>query len=606
MESHSERIFRIGSYYITLKALPADAETNNKITLAQVLLKYLELEGVNKLFGIPSTSMKNLLNELKHQRDKFDYVICRQETGAAFIADGYFRVTGKLGVLLVACDTGSANALAGILTAHNDKSALLLISVEPSAEDYSNSHILEEVDISQNINAVYRNVCQYSTRIFSNKSFQTLLTQALRHALSIPSRATCIGLPDKLAGSCLSEDIAFPTKPEHYRAIPQSSSPHQVQQAFDYLIKAKQPLIFLGNGCRLALRDGERLEKLKSFVEKFAIPVITSPDAKGIFPESHCLSLRNYGVSACNWPKYYLESANYDALMVMGSSLGRYTTSLVPQGGKEPLIPDGPLIQVDLDQSAIARAFPVQLGIVAEVGTVIDNLFELSERTQPDEATVANRRAFIKQLKETHSPFLEPQKRDSEASPILPQALMKCINENETLRQGGHIFIDSGNCSNWAWHYLELDPPLQFHISSTIGPMGFGTAAAIGGKLGDPNKICVAITGDGGFMMQGNEVSTAAQNKVGVIWVVLYDNDLNMISQSMNEFFPEPSVWKGYYQLGTPDLVKFAQGLGADAYEVRTPEELRQVFSEAIDNANTKNKPQAIVVHINTQELPPW
>lgn len=593
------------SYYITLKAAPPGEETKDKITLAQVLLKYLELEGVNKLFGIPSTAIKHLLNELKNQKDKFDYVICRQETGAAFIADGYFRVTGKLGVVLVACDAGSPNALAGILNAQHDKSALLVISVEPSAENYSNSHILDEVEISENINAVYRNICQYSVRIGSPKTFQTILTQALRKALSIPSRTTCIGLPDKLVGTYLSEDIAFPTKPEHYRAIPQSSSPFQVQQAFDYLINAKQPLILLGNGCRQVLRDRPRLEKLKSFVEKFAIPVMTTPDAKAIFPESHWLSLRNYGVAACNWPKYYLESSNYDALMVMGSSLGRYST-IAPQAGKELLIPNGALIQVDLDQSAIARFFPVQLGIVAEIGAVIDNLFELSERTQADGSTVAERRAFIKQLKETHSPFLEPQKRNSEASPILPQALMKCINDNEKLRLGGHIFLDSGNSTHWAWHYLELDPPVQFHVSSTIGPMGFGTAGAIGGKIGDPDKICVAITGDGGFMMQGNEVSTAAQYNVGVIWVILYDNDLNMISQGMNQFFPEPSVWKNYYQLGKPDLVKFASGLGADTYEVRSPEEMRRAFAEAIEKADTDNKPQAIVVYINTDEIPPW
>nr|WP_255512228.1 thiamine pyrophosphate-binding protein [Planktothrix sp. FACHB-1355] len=573
--------------------------------MVQILLKYLELEGVTKLFGIPSTAMKHLLNELKNQNDKFDYVICRQETGAAFMADGYFRVTGKLGVVLVACDAGLPNASTGILNAQHDKSALLVISVEPSVENYSNSHILDEVEISENINAVYRNICQYSDRIHSPKTFQPILTQALRNALAIPSRTTCIGLSDKLAGSYLSEAMAFPTKPEYYRAIPQSSSPHQVQQAFDYLTHAKQPLILLGNGCRQVLRDRQKLEKFKSFVEKFAIPVMTTPDAKAIFPESHWLSFRNYGVAGCNWPKYYLESSHYDALMVMGSSLGRYST-IPPQAGKELLIPKGALIQVDLDQSAIARFFPVQLGIVAEIGTVIDNLFELSDRTQADEPTVAERRASIEQIRETHSPFLEPQKRNSEAAPILPQALMKCINDNEKLRQGGHIFIDSGNSTHWAWHYLELDPPVQFHVSSTIGPMGFGTAGAIGGKIGSPNQVCVAITGDGGFMMQGNEISTAAQYNVGVVWVILYDNDLNMISQAMNQYFPEPSVWKNYYQLGKPDLVKFAEGLGADAYEVRTQAEMRLVFAEALSKADTNNKPQAIVVYINTEEIPPW
>jgi acetolactate synthase-1/2/3 large subunit len=590
-------------YYTILKA------GESEIALAQVLLKYLELEGVNKLFGIPSTSMKFILHELKNQRDKFNYIICRQETGAAFIADGYFRVTGKLGVLLVASDTGSVNALMGAVTAHHDKSALLLVSVEPSAEADNHSHILDEVALGDNINAVYRNSCQYSARVGTVNHFQPILTAALRTALSIPSGVAYMGLPDKLAGTPLSQDILFPTKPEYYRAIPQASSPQQVQQAFNTLTTAQHPLILLGNGCRIALRDSKILKQFQAFVEKFAIAVMTTPDAKGIFPESHPLSLRNYGVSGCHWPQYYLENPHYDALMILGSGLGRYSTyntAKIHSKQPHPLIPNGPIIQVDLDQTAIAKAFPVQLGIVAEVGTVINHLFELSQKTQPDELKIAQRQTFIQQLKQTHSPFLEPDKRKADSSPILPQSLMKCINDNETLRQGGHIFVDSGNCSNWAWHYLELDPPVEFHISSTVGAMGFGTAAAIGGKLGQPDQVCVAITGDGGFMMQGNEISTAAQYQVGVVWVVLYDNDLNMISQSMNQFFPEPSVWQNYYQLGEPNLVQFAQGLGADTYEVGNLEEMKKIFAEAIKKADTDKKPQAIIVPIHSEEIPPW
>lgn len=579
--------------------------TNHKMTIAGALLKYLELEGVNKLFGIPGTSMKHLLQGLKNHQD-IDYVICRQETGAAFMAEGYFRVTGKLGVILVTSGAGSTNALTGMVTAQHSNSALLLISAEPTAEDYGKGYLQDIVDNTHNVNTIYRSACQYSVPIHSPKHFSTLFTQALRDALSIPCRAAHIALPDKIAGSDLEEDVPFPTQPANYRAIPQSSSPHQVQQAFDYLIKAKQPLIFLGNGCRLALRDGERLAKFTSFVEKLAIPVMTTPDGKGIFPESHPLSLRNYGIAACDWPKVYMESSDYDALMVLGSSLDGYATQVGWQAWNNRLIPNGPIVQVDLDQRTIGKAFPIDLGIVAEVSAAIDYLCELSASASPEQASIEQRQSLVAHIKKTRSPFADALKYNDQSSPILPQALMKCINDSQQLRQGGHIFIDSGNCLGWTLHYLEIEPPVQFHNASPVSPMGFATAGVVGGKIGDPEKTCVAITGDGAFLMQGNEISTAAENRVGAIWVVLYDNDLNTISQYMQEFSTDDSPWQGYYKLGKPDLVKFAEGLGADAYSVYNPQEMKQVFAQAIESANTKHKPQVIVAFINTQEVPPW
>jgi acetolactate synthase-1/2/3 large subunit len=147
------------------------------------------------------------------------------------------------------------------------------------------------------------------------------------------------------------------------------------------------------------------------------------------------------------------------------------------------------------------------------------------------------------------------------------------------------------------------------HNSLDLGPTGFGTASVVGGKVGAPDKTCIAITGDGGFMMQGNEISTAAQYNVGAIWIVLQDNDLGMVSQTMmytsEPPFPNPE-WKNYYKHGNPDLAKFAEGLGAEAYNVNSPEEMKQVFPRAIENANLNRKPQVIVAHINTDEVPPY
>jgi acetolactate synthase-1/2/3 large subunit len=344
---------------------------------------------------------------------------------------------------------------------------------------------------------------------------------------------------------------------------------------------------------------------------------MTTPDGKGVFPETHPLSLRNYGLAACEWPKYYIapedfedntyyRGSKYDALMVMGSNLDGLATRVGKAAWNNLLIPNGPFIQVDLDQSIIGRGFPIKLGIVAEIGAVIDDLFELSQSTEPNPGVVQKRREFIEHIK-THSPFIDPDKMHSDANPILPQALMKCIQD--LLPPGAHLFIDGGNCIGWSLHYLVIDPPSQMHNSLNFGPTGFGTASVIGGKVGAPDNICIAITGDGGFMMQGNEIATAAKYNVGAIWIVLQDNDLGMVSQTMmytsGSPIPNPE-WKNYYNLGKPDLAKFAEGLGAEAYNIYSPKEMRERFAQAIENAGLKKQPQVIVAHINTDEVPPY
>ncbi len=574
-------------------------------TIAALLLRYLALEGVDKIFGIPGAAVMHVLQEIKLQRPRFDYIVCRQESGAAYMADGYARVSGKLGVVLVTSGPGATNALTGAMNAEAGGSPVLVISGEISEKYFGMGYLQEGIDASLNVDAIYANATRYSTVITAPTNFQTLFSQALRDVLSIPRRAAHVSLPDDVAASTL-ENLTFPSKPENYRTTPRCSDPERTQQAFENLVAAKRPLIMLGDGARVAL-SGARLATFTAFVDRFAIPVMTTPDAKGIFPESHALSLRNYGIAGCKWPGYYLDPqkldpslpAGFDALLVIGSSLGELATS----SWNPLLVPKGPFMQLDLDQGAIGRAFPIDLGIVADAGAAIDQLFSLGENTEPDEKSVEERRALVVRIKKTISPFADPEKRDSDKSPILPQALMKAIGE--WLPKGSQVFIDAGNCVGWSLNGLEIDPPTRFHSALAMGPMGFGVAGVVGGKLAAPHATCVAIVGDGAFLMHGNEVSTAAQNEVGAIWIVLSDNDLTMVSQGMNQFFPDPGTWKDYYKIGQPDVAKLAIALGADAFDVHDPAEMRKAFEKAISNS-AKGKPQVIVAHIDTNEIPPY
>ena len=590
----------------------AQPDTN----VASLILDYLKLEGVDHIFGIPGGGLKQLLEELRIRNSEFNYVICRQESGAAYMADGYYRVSGKLGVVMVTSGPGATNAITGSMNAEADHSAVLVITGEVPQEYVGMGYLQGGIGGTLKTDNIYRSAVQYSQVITSPDNLHTLITQALRDALGLPRRAVHLSLPNSVGAASPSSPVPFPERPSNYRSTSLPRDPAQIESAFRKLLKAKRPLVFLGNGCRFALRDEKRLKRFKKLVSKFALPVMTTPDGKALFPESHPMSLRCYGLAACEWTMLYMkdrdvdEDISYDALLVIGSSLGELAT-LVGGPFNSLLIPDGPLIQIDADHSTIGRSFPLDLGVVSEAGVAIDRLCKLGKQTGANKAAgVEKRRAFIKHLKREHSPYLHPEKRRSDAVPILPQTMSRILEKALPKDEESHIFVDGGNCIGWALHYMKLDPPAQIHNALDMGPMGWGTCAVVGAKFASPESHCFCVTGDGGFMMQGSEVSTAAQYQLGVIWIVEFNNDLAMVSQGNAHFFAPPEYpkdppWFDYYKVGDPVLTKYAEGLGAQAHQATTPADFEAALRRAIEGSR-RNRPQVIVVNINRDEIPPY
>jgi acetolactate synthase-1/2/3 large subunit len=614
---------------MTTHTLQASHNVTTPITVAQLILKYLELEGVDHLFGIPGGATMFLSAELKKQRDKFRFVVCRQETGATYIADGYQRISGNPGVVMVTAGPGACNALTGAMNAQASGSRVLLLTGEVPEQYYGMGYLQEGVDASLDVQGVYRNAVGFSEILSNASSAQTLVEQALRAVMADPPGVAHLSMPDdvigsevtktnpetkKIEGCSCSNPCSFPDEPAGYRAVGPHTRPRNdkaIEEAFEILLQAERPLLFVGNGCRRALQGGS-LDALTTLVEKLGIPVMTTPQGKGLFPESHDLALRNWGIAYCEWPQFYMGPScdgHFDALCILASSLGELATVKW-----NPLVvPDGKVIQVDIDPAALGRVYPLDLGIVADVGSSIDHLGALALSANPDPVGVGARRAAVAAIKSGRSPYASPAKYDSDQTPILPQRVMKSIQDH--LPTDAHIFVDSGNCYGWAAHYLVVDPPMTFNIALNMGPMGVAVGAVVGGKFAAPDKTCIAIVGDGAFMMQGSEVATAAAHDVGAIWIVLSDDDLGMVSQGMDVFFPDPgtpppaypkSSWDHYYSLGTPDLAMYAEGLGAKGYTATTPAELDRYIKKAIIAAKKDAVPQVVVVKIDGSEIPPY
>jgi acetolactate synthase-1/2/3 large subunit len=604
----------------TMSVSPPYVTAYTNQSVGQVLLHYLGREGVTTIFGIPGGGLANFLVELKNQRDRFRYVVCRQETGAAYIANGYARATGGLGVVAVTSGPGATNAVTGMMTAENDGTGLLILTGEVAEQYFGKGALQEGIDSALDVHAIYNASTAYSAELTDQSEVQTLTEQALRDALGIPRGAAHLALPNNVTTQIVttpqappappSPTVYIPNSPANYRTVPTGADRTVVFTAASQLLACQRPLIFLGSGCREALRDQSTRDALVVFAERYAIPVMTTADGKGIFPEGHPLSLRVYGFASNTWPAMWMQQTPtpYDGLLVIATSLRGLSTSnwnpmLVPGSATGR---GGPFIQVDLDQQTIGRSFPVTLGVVAEAGAFIRTLAdpELLMKFPPDPASVAARQAEVAAIK-TQSPYFNPEQYTSTAAPIEPAAIVRVLED--TLPDDTLIFLDAGNCVGWGIHYFTIDAPREIHSSLAMGPMGFGVGAVIGAKMGRPDKTCVALVGDGAFMMHGAEVSTAQAHGVGAIWVVLDDRDLHMVSQGMQYLYPDPNdVWDGLYRLGTPDLVKFAEGLGADGYRIDSPDALAAIMPAVLDKANNQGRPQVIVAAINQKSIDPY
>jgi acetolactate synthase I/II/III large subunit len=575
-------------------------------TVAQELLSLLKLEGVDRVFGIPGGALISMLAALKADGG-ITYHTCRQETGAAFMADGYSRIGGGLAVVLVTSGPGATNALTGAMNADASHTPMLVITGEVAEKFFGLGFLQEGADADLDIVAVYGGALGYSELITSPTNFRELFESAMRTAWGTPRRATHLSLPGDVAGSPAA-GFTLPAVTARYRVTSSFVDDAGVASAVDAVLKAKRPLLMLGKDCRRALEDDALRGEVVSAVERLALPVMTSPDAKGIFPESHELSLRNYGLAACRWPKHYIDdphAGHYDALVVIGSSLGELATWLDGVPWSPDLMPNGPLIQLHEDPSVLGRDYPITLGVVGESVALVRSFAQAANTVEIDpttQAEQAERRQFVADLRTVFSPFADPEKRTSDSIPVKPQALARMVNE--AAPPGSHIFVDAGNCVGWCLHEMVIDPPTRIHSALTMGPMGFATAAVVGAKLADPSSTCIAVVGDGGFLMQVGEVATAAQYKVGAIWVVLADHDLAMVSQGMAATQGDPS-YDNYYELGWSNLAAVAQGLGAEASVAQSVEEIESALARAVSGAQT-GIPQVLVATIDPSEAPPY
>lgn len=527
------------------------AEAPRRTRVADAIAGVLKEAGVRVVFGIPGGTISPV-NDALLDHPEVEVFVTRHESEAVFAACGHANSTGGVGVVFVTSGPGLTNAITGITSAKCDAVPLLVLAGEVPRPLQGKGALQDGSTHHLNMLNVVKSLAKDVFELAEPKTAALRIQDALRTARQ--------GVPGPVVVT-LPLDVLMAEAPPVVSSFAAASASFTLDAGVldavhGRLIDDPRPLLFAGSG----LRRGDGPEKLRAFAERYQLPVVTSPKAKGVFPEDHPLSLGVFGIGGHPSALRYV-SEGVSTLLAVGTSLG----DLATEGWNPALKPARCLIHVDLEPSVIGRNYPADIGVVAPAAAFFD---AMSTRPAP-----ASRRLSFGV--ETHS---DPEvEREGTEGRIAPSRAVYELQR--ALPADARFFIDSGEHFLFAAHYLKLSRPDQFTAMTGLGSMGSSIGLAIGAKLADPQRASCVIIGDGGFTMIGMEVLDAVARGLPIVVAVMNDARLGMCALGHDAVYGRvPGM-----EVPSVDMPAFAASLGAEGYTVTRAGEIEALSDKLQD-----------------------
>ncbi|MFC1999286.1 thiamine pyrophosphate-binding protein [Chloroflexota bacterium] len=555
------------------------------MTVADLILKYIEAEGVEYIFGIPGTTLLPLLAAC-NRNPRIKPILAKHEEGAAFMADGYARVKGSLGVCFATSGPGATNLVSGVATAFLDDIPLLVLTGQVDTSTYGKGTFQDATREGVDSVQMFDSVTRHSSMMISKYKAPDDIREALRAALTGKRGPVHLSLPKDILSQEIDVDVSVPSA---YRASGEYFDRRLVIEAAQQLVRAERPAILVGAGAVASDACGDILD----MAEMLSIPVATTPKAKGAFPEDHPLSLGTLGFCGSPLAESYIKSGEIDVLLVIGSSLNQMTT----MSWDPNLKPSKCLVHINIDPTEIGKNYRADIPLVGDARTVVNEIsFRVLRDMVLEEEKRKSREELVARIRQETGMYVEPEKLESDSVPIKPQRMVRELEE--ALPEDAILFVDMGNAVCWAIHYMKFRRPNSFITAFGLLTMGHGTAAAIGGKLAAGDRPVVALVGDGCFQMNGMEVATAVNYDIPVVWIVQNNAKLGLVHELQKFSLGENTVATTFKPV---DLAKVAEGLGAVGYRISKPNELKELLPQAI----ASGKPTVIDCLVDPDEVPP-
>ncbi|NQU74598.1 MAG: biosynthetic-type acetolactate synthase large subunit [Candidatus Omnitrophica bacterium] len=522
-----------------------------KLTGAKILIECLKKEGVDVMFGYPGGVLLPIFDVLYDAPIRF--ILVRHEQAAAHAADGYARATGKVGVCMATSGPGATNLVTGIATAYMDSIPMVAITGQVKTALIGND-AFQEADVT----GITRPITKHNYLVKRIEDLATTVKEAFHIASTGRPGPVLIDIPVDI--QMMETEFKYPPEVSMKGYKPTySGHPGQIKKAAKAIANSKRPIIYAGGGVIISGAAAE----LKELAEKIKAPVTTTLLGLGAFPETHELSLGMLGMHGTAYANHAIMES--DMIIAVGSRFDDRVT-----GRLDAFAPNAKVIHIDIDPSSVSKNVAVDIPIVGDAKNILIELNKVIKKPDTDQW-----------LKRTYDWVKHhPLRYNDSDKKIKPQYVVEQIYE--AAKDNAIICTEVGQNQMWAAQFYKYTQPRTYISSGGLGTMGYGFPAAIGAKIGCPEKTVFDIAGDGSIQMNIQELATAVIDKIPVKVAILNNGYLGMVRQ-WQELFYKKRYSHTYLTRDIPDFVKVAEAYGAVGIRVTKKGEVRPAIEKAME-----------------------
>ncbi|AGS39374.1 Acetolactate synthase I/II/III large subunit [Cycloclasticus zancles 78-ME] len=593
------------------------AVPQNEIATCELLLDYLEKIGVEYVFGIPGGAIEPLYNALakSEKRGGIKAITARHETGAVFMADAYARNTGKLGVCCSTTGPGATNMVTGVASSFENNTPLLVITPQASQDKVGKKALQESGDTGVNIPGMFQFFTKYNSYVTHVGQFEHKLVSAIMSAFSMPGGPTHLNIPTDVLKSHIPPK-QHPVNINNLLSRPYLKDEKAIQALISELRHSKKTIFVIGAGAKGCSR------LITDCINDLGIEFVATPDGKSFINPYHPAYKGVIGFAGHKSASKALQSDAVDSIVLIGSSLGEFNSNAWDQLS----LLNNKLIHIDNNEDNLTRSSMAKLQVGGHIPTILEAILE-NNRTQIKNKEKISTKSVIDKTqlfadicidnqKKLHFELDDSTKTKDRSSPLKPQFLMAQLTQ--LFPPNTRYLADNGNNMAWAVHYLnpydrrfsgrrssQRDQKDRrafsaglLQINTEFCSMGWSVGSAIGTALAHPNDPVLCIVGDGSFLMSGNEITVALQEKLNIIFLVMNDQHLGMVKhgQRLNKSADIANT------LPNISYALMASAMGIMSHTIETAVDLLQLDTNKICE---RKGPTLLDVRIDAEEVPP-